>query len=574
MIQPSSSSANPSRIVFAVFGLALVVRLGFWLDVQGTPLDRWHEWDQTDMATYLVQARQLAGVDWLAAEPYHPYHSWQQIAQREKWLEWYGQHQFHQAPAYAYAIALVERVSGNSLPWFKFVQLVIGALTCALAASIAGRLAGRVAAATTGVLAALYGPLFHVEAQLLREGPAAFGLLMTTYLLARFAQRGASPDPRRLVGQILMFAVPLGLLATFHEIISVLAVASLITVAITCARAGARAFAVGLAALALGYLVGFSPLLVRNVLVGAPPLSVSCRTHINFVYANEADAPGGGADFTARGPSRQFVEILDAAGGSFPAAISGVWASYDGDVGRLLGNLGQRFRTIWHPGEVPDNISYGFLQRRVPLLAWLPGFPVVFALGTVGWLLTGWRLRSEGDERVVHAVFALVLFGLVTALTLVHPVARFRLYLVPLLWVYSGIGCAGFIDLAQRRRLLPASALMVVGFAALALQAHWSTDLSRTGPRKVDYTVTSRFALQDGDLVSARELAADAASLFPHKGSYYANLALAHAKRGQNEQALADFERAYAMQPRLANLREALDAHRREVARQTAEPES
>ncbi|MCH6588504.1 MAG: hypothetical protein IH805_09365, partial [Proteobacteria bacterium] len=35
-------------------------------------------------------------------------------------------------------------------------------------------------------------------------------------------------------------------------------------------RAGGRALAVGLGALALGYVMGFSPLLVRNVLVGAP----------------------------------------------------------------------------------------------------------------------------------------------------------------------------------------------------------------------------------------------------------------------------------------------------------------
>jgi hypothetical protein len=421
------------------------------------------------MATYLLQARQLSGVDWLATEPYHPYHSWQQVAPREKWLAWYGQHQFHQAPAYAYAIALVERALGDPLPWFKFAQLVLGALHCALAAFIAGRFAGPVAAGTTGVLAALYGPLFHLEAQLLREGPAAFGLLILTALLARFALSGAAPDSYRLVRQILVFAIPLGLLATFHEIMSVVAVATLITVGVVCSRAGGRALAVGLGALALGYILGFSPLLARNVLVGAPPFSVSCRTQINFVYTNEADAPRGGADFTAAGPSPQFVEILEAADGSFSAAISGVWASYDGDIGRLLGNLGQRFRTIWHRGEVPDNISYSFLQRRSKLLAWLPGFPIVFALGAAGWLLTWWRLRSERDDLAAHAVFGLVLVGLVGALTLVHPVARFRLYLVPLLWIYSGIGCAGLVHQAQRRKVLPASMLVAVGLAALAL---------------------------------------------------------------------------------------------------------
>ena len=112
------AGSTDSRLILGVFALAPLLRFGFWFEIHGSPLDRWHEWDQTDMATYLLQARQLSGVDWLASQPYHPYHSWQQIAPREKWLEWYGAHQFHQAPAYAYAIAVFERVFGAGLGQF------------------------------------------------------------------------------------------------------------------------------------------------------------------------------------------------------------------------------------------------------------------------------------------------------------------------------------------------------------------------------------------------------------------------------------------------------------------------
>jgi hypothetical protein len=551
--------------LLGVFGLAIALRLGFFAEVAGSPLDRWHEWDQTDMATYLLQARQLSGVDWLASEPYHPYHTWQQIAPPEKWLEWYGPHRFHQAPAYAYAIALVERAVGDPLPWFKLAQLVLGAFTCVLAALLAGRLAGPLAAGATGVLAALYGPLFHLEAQLLREGPGVFGLLALTALLARFAQRGAGGEAGAMARRILGFAVPLGLFATFHEMASVLVVASVLTVAVVTVRVGARALAIGLGALALGYTLGFGPLLVRNLAVGAPAFSVSCRTQINFVHANEADAPRGGADFTRQGPSPRFARILDEADGSFGAAFAGVWRSYDDDVGRLLSNAGLRFRTIWHRGEIPDNTSYAFFRRHSAVLAWLPGFGPVLALAAAGCALSAWRLRSARSDLPVHAVYGLVAVGVVAALTLIHPVARFRLYLVPLLWIYAGVGVSAFVGFAQRRESAAAGALAVVVLAAHGLQAHWSTDPPATGPRTADYGFASLTALGSGDLAFARELADDAARVYPRKGSYYANLALAHAERGEHTRALADFERAYAMEPTLPRLREALEAQRRQT---------
>ena len=554
-----------SRLLLGIFGLALLLRLGFWFEISGTPLDRWHEWEQTDMATYLVQARQLSSVDWLAHEPYHPYHMWQQIAPPEKWLEWYGPHQFHQAPAYAYAIAVVERVLDNPLVWIKGLQLLLGALTCVLAAAVAGCLAGTVAAVTTGLLAATYGPLFYLEAQLLREGPAVFALLALTVLLACFATRGPAPDAGTLARQVLKFAVPLGLFATFHEMASVIAVAAALTISVVCARTGGRTIALGLGFLVLGYTLGFAPLLVRNVSVGAPAFSVSCRTQINFVHANEADAPQGGLSFTNAGPSPRFVEIIERADGSFPAAIAGVWRSYDGDFGRLIDNAGLRFRTLWHPGEIPDNSSYSFFRKQSGVLAFLPTFPIVFALGMAGWLASWWRLRDARQDLAAHAVFGLVLLGLVSSLTLIHPVARFRLYLVPLLWIYAGIGVAHFARFSQSREPRASAALASIALAAFALQEYLKNDPPPTVPRASDYSFASRIALEEENFDLARKFAEEAARQFPRKGSYYGNLGLALAQHGADEQALADFERAYAMQPRLPRILEALEQQRSKV---------
>src|SRR5678815_1722515 len=116
----------------AIFVLAALLRFAFWSELRGTALDRWERFDQSDMATYVEQARRIQAGDLLQREPYHPYHAWQTVAPAEKWLAWYGPHAFHQAPAYSYALAAVQPVAGLGFAWVKAVQLLLGAGTCAL----------------------------------------------------------------------------------------------------------------------------------------------------------------------------------------------------------------------------------------------------------------------------------------------------------------------------------------------------------------------------------------------------------------------------------------------------------
>ena len=117
----SWSSPGQRWIVYLLVALcALAVRFGFWTQIRGTPLDEWHTWDQSDMATYVEQARRLAAGDWLARDPYHPYHAWQRGAASEaEWLRWYGPQSFHQAPLYSYGLAALSKLRTDYLPLAK-----------------------------------------------------------------------------------------------------------------------------------------------------------------------------------------------------------------------------------------------------------------------------------------------------------------------------------------------------------------------------------------------------------------------------------------------------------------------
>jgi hypothetical protein len=571
------------RVGFAavVCLLALAVRFGYWREIRGSPLDRWHEWGETDMATYLEQARRIAAGDWLAREPYHPYHAWQTVAPPEQWVAWYGPGVFHQAPAYSYALALAERSAGDPLAAAKAAQLGLGAATCLLAAWIAARLGGPLAGAVTGAIAALYGPLLYLEAQILREGPAIFGLLAILALLLRHLG-----PPRRGALSAAALGAALGLFATLHEIGRVVALVVAASLAAAHGRQAPRRAAPVLAALAAGWLVGFGPLLARNLAVGAPPFSVSSRTLLNLVESNVASAPTGGA--SAAPPGREVAQVLDAARGSLARAAVGVAATYAGDPARLLGNWARRFAAIWQPFEEADNTSYYLYREQARSLRWLPDFRLVFPAGCAGALavagaaLAGRPARTRAGRALAravaparpawersptgHRVLLLLATALVLALSSVHVVARFRLYVVPCLWIYAGVAAAVLARaLAERRAagagLLAGAALLAAGFQALATHP-----ASRPLPRRADLETAQVLALRHADLESARWIAERARELDPRDASFFARIASWLDREGRHAEALPHHEQAAAIDPFSRSLRSALERARAQAA--------
>ncbi|MBK8180567.1 MAG: glycosyltransferase family 39 protein [Planctomycetes bacterium] len=584
----------------AIFVLALGVRFAFWSQISGTALDQWHRFDQSDMATYVEQARRIREESLTQPDPYHPYHSWQTVAPAEKWLSWYGPHAFHQAPLYSYLLALVMPFAGAEFQWVKGLQLLLGAGSCVWLALIARRLWSDVAGLAAGLLAACYGPLVFLEAQLLREGPAVFCILGLSYGLLVHLERGrggtAVPAPGEPADRprswlpAALLGLGAGLFSMFHEMANVVTLALLVCLAAhgawgspSRARAGALAAGAFLGA----WFVGFSPLFARNLAVGAAPFSVSCRTTVNFVESNVADAPAGGATFEA--PSPTAVRVLDEAQGSGLAALKGTWASYGGDLGRVFDNLFAKFAANGIPWEVPDNTSFEFFREQAPVLRFAPTFALVFPLGFAGLLLALARLASraksparsaeaptkkeakrqrklaesqgplpEGKAEghpfplAGHLALLLLLAGLLSALSLVHTVARFRMYLVPLFILYGSFALAALWDLLRERRL--GRAALIAGLVLAGVQAQRSvpTEAFVRGLRNFDYALACKFAIEGGRIDEARSFAARAALNFPRDGLVYSLAGQELERKGERTAALDFYRRALTLEPNAA----------------------
>ncbi|MCK6449177.1 MAG: hypothetical protein L6Q99_22500 [Planctomycetes bacterium] len=562
-----------------VFALALGVRVAFKLGVQGSALDAWHTYDQSDMATYLAQSEQFASGDWLAREPVHPYHGWQSVAPPEKWLEWYGPHAFHQAPGYSYLLAFAARAGLEPVATAKWLQLFVGALTAVFAALFARELFGLAAGVVAGLLVALYGPLYYLEAQILREGPALCALFALAWLLVRELRAWREHGHRRehgleATGRPRWLAVGalgagIGLFHVFHEMGTVVFVAFAVVLASATWRSGARPLVATLGALLGGYLVGFAPLLARNLAVGAAPFSVSCRTLVNFAEANEANAAEGGATFVAPGPT--VVKLLDDAGGSFPRLLVGVWNTYDGDVGKLVGNWWLRFSAVWKHFEEADNTSFYFFREYVPVLSASPTFVCLFPLGVAGLALAlvsagvGALARRRGSSgpwpellglhpRGQFAAFVLLAF-VALALSFVHTVARFRLYATPALFVFAAFALVAAWQSLRARRLGSLAALALVAVLASFGQHALTRETAAERFRPVDWFVAAKTAAAAGDLERALAFMDDSARRYTGDTYVYAAVGREREDAKDFSAAARCYERGFAVLQDVARTR-------------------
>ncbi len=563
--------------VATVFALALGLRLAFWSSTHGGALDEWHRFTQTDMSTYLAQADQFANGDWLARDPVHPYHNWQTIAPPEKWLEWYGPHAFHQAPGYAYLIAFAKTFKDDPLPLIKALQLVLGALTAVFALLWARELFGLAAGAIAGVLVASYGPLYYLEAQLLREGPALCALFALAWWLSRELSRERSNRGRLI--SCALFGVGIGLFHILHEMGTVVFVACALVLGMHQLRVSRLAALQALVALLLGYVVGFGPLLARNLAVGAPPFSVSCRTLINFAQANEAGAFEGGSLFVESGTT--LVTILDQARGSFPRMLAAVWATYDGDVGKLLGNAWLRWCAVWKSFEVADNTSFYFYREYAPILSLSPTFALLFPLGVAGMFAAAWAalVRRKGGQGPWPELLArhpsgqlaalILLLAVAGALGFVHTVARFRLYVTPALFVFAALALlAGWQALRARRYRALA---MIVGVAVVAalFQRAITREPESERFRPVDFYVAALASVDTGQYDRALAFADDSARRYTGDLNMYLVLGSRLETAREWRVAQACYEHALAALPQseearsgLARVRAALETGR------------
>lgn len=498
-----------SKVVAAtvVFAVALALRLATIAALQDDALFRT---PQLDALEYVEWGSRLAKGDfsWPAA-PIH-------------------------GPGYPMFIALVLAAT-KSLLAVRIVQAILAAFAAVLITAIGGRLYGTFAGAAAGVLHATYAPLVLIDVSLLAEGLFVF-LLVTTLWLVLKISLGDFPRPH-------LFLVAAGLLLGLATIVRPTAAALIPLFALFALRGVARRSA-GLLIFAIAVATPVVPVIVQNRMTPDRLPAVQASGGMNAYIGNSPlhdgtawARPGGKWDAMRGMAWRAGVRGAAAEDRFFLTATASEIAAQPLAYARLLLS---KFAWLIQNEEVRDTHSFHFFAAAAPMLRWLPGFAVVFALSACG---------IAAALRTHRATWLIVGYTLIMAATVVGLVVgyRYRIPMMPALFVLAGVGVARAAQLVALRHDRMVAALAIV-FAIAFAAAH--TRLHEPSHDFSEELAMTAIALQkEGRVTEAIHAARRAVAMNPSQSAAWTALGDVEAMRGRWDAAEHAWRQALVADP-------------------------
>ena len=280
---------------------------------------------------------------------------------------------YHQSPLYPYFLAAIFKLFGANFYIPRFIQIVLGSLTCVMAAVLGRRVGGAMSGLLAGILCAAYGPLILYDAAILREGLITFLNVLLILLMFR------CQDQQRFASGLLLGLV-FGLAILAKESILILVPALIVWLYLIRNAAGLKPVAFLTLGLALGTILIFSLLVARNLKVGAPAFAISSRGPLEFISGNVPDSPGVGWVIP-----RSSDRILAAGQGKMTAVIGEVLKENRAHPWWLVRRQFSKLAAFLNSYEFPNNLSLYVEQRYVPFFRFpWPGWAVALALGLIG----------------------------------------------------------------------------------------------------------------------------------------------------------------------------------------------
>ena len=459
----SAETAEPvappdRRVVLAILCLALLLRLAHLAAVYQTPFMTYHKaFVDSDMDLFDQWAVKIVQGDPLGRVVYHPLAQWQlSIAPSTDWERWYGATPiFYKAPFYAYLVALLYELFGSPMLPLALLQILASTVCVLLVIRIGTVLFGPRAAVLAGALYACYGPAIHFDVVMLRGPWIVLAALAGTWQTMRL--REAPTSSRALVLGLVLGA---GILA--NEGFAMVPPLVLLLIGLWLRDVARFLRLAGM--VAIGLALALSPVVVRNLLVGAPAMTLAVTGGTVYAVFNSA---GSNPYFFDTTRAWSFIPAIREGDGRLANTMWACLKSFAGPVDVVLFYARKAIGLVI-PFENPDNANFYYAALRSPILRALPGYQLLLPLAVAGAALSFRRLRAI----LPLAPFAAaLLFSIMITL----PLSRYRATFAVFLAFLAGHALESLRALLAERRWRAAATLvasvLAMMVAAASLQA-------------------------------------------------------------------------------------------------------
>ncbi len=439
------------------------------------------------------------------------------------------------APLHPAVLALVSATP--TMLTVSLVNLTAGVATSVAAAWTARALHSQAAGWVSGLLVAGGGTFVFHDTLPGQEPLLALLHVVGVLLVVRWLRTGALLDAGLL-------GVVAGV-ATMGRATSLALAAAALLLAATRLRPRATQLR-GTGALVLGLALVLVPAALRNHRVAGDFTPLPWSGGVNLYMANGPDArelTAFGARELGMAPDAMAARATsiaeEAAGRDLrPSEVSSYWAARtgaeSGGVGAMTAHVARKAGLFFAASEYGNN-HYVELERRYAI--WLRVVPVsgwwLLALGVGGWWLVRRRIPAAD-------ALALVITLTWAALTIVYPVSRYRLPVLPLAAILAGAGLVEALRTDDRRRRAIAAALIV----AVTGVAHLDGVLRSPPAAAASYVNLATALAHEGRAAESEEILREATADWPDDGPAHLELGRALMQGGRFTDALVEFGKA------------------------------
>jgi len=378
---------------------------------------------------------------------------------------------FWQPMFYPLFLSMVYWLSHSSVIWVKFIQLILGGVTCVLVYRLGQKLFGRPAGMLAGVITAVYVPLVFFEGELLAVGWAAFWSVTLVLVLIKAGEKPSvwSCFVLGLLGALSIITRPVFLPFFAAGCIWLLVVWIR-------GRIEAKKLVVSVATIAAGFLVVAGPVAISSYQVMGKVMILPYSGSVNLYIGNN---PNYKETITIR-PGlgwRELVELPGKQGIKDDSGKQRFFADKTVDYivnepASFLKGLVYKTAQFFSSREMPRNVDIYLFRRWSAVLragVWKAGrfgfpFGVLLPLAVVGAV---YRRR-----KVPWPIWLLAIFYPASVI-LVFVTSRYRTPIIPVTSVLAAAGCGAVWKILQGRQWpkLAVAGVIVLGIGLVSTAA-------------------------------------------------------------------------------------------------------
>ncbi|MEI8175788.1 MAG: tetratricopeptide repeat protein [Candidatus Omnitrophota bacterium] len=516
-------------MVTALFGVAFLVRCIALVQLQKSPVGSLIVLDAADYDQWAVR---IARGDWI------------------------GKNVFYAMPFYPYFLGVIYFLFGHALSAVRVVQILIGALNCALLFGLAKKTFGNVVAVVSGIAYAFLGWAILYDMMIVSTS-----LIVLSYLciLNLAADHCRNPSKRR----IFLIGIATGISSLIAANAMVFTAVFAVWIFMSTAKKSVRRALAFTALFLAGCALMIAPVTVRNYSVAKDFVPVTAHGGLNFYLGNNTLADGANVNlpFLSSGSSEMISDSVayaqrEAGRALKPSQISAFWFGKGCDFirshpGRFVELLGIKLRLFFLGYEMADIFSLRFYASPVPLLGIVDIPPIrldlIIPLAVIGIMIAMTARRKDPALATLLIFLGSYIFSVI--LFLVNT--RYKLPIIPVMILFAAYAVVEIGKKIKEHRSGAALAY-VAGFLLLYPLLNSARLYEKYRPNPAGTCVALGCSLLEaGDSVGAIREFTKAVELEPRRAEAHNMLGVGFLNAQDAARAQREFQKAIELKPGL-----------------------